>query len=135
MIASCATPYIDPEVSLPEQKIGNAPDGGKAKLVVFNGSNFLIHSTNKIKVLLNGKVAGQLNLKEFLILDVPKGKNTIGLQHKDFLVIKSAHNIDVKNSEEYLKIVGTMTSNRANIVPKPANFTNRYDQAYAGKGE
>jgi len=133
VLASCAATPPVREVSLPSQSLNEPLKSGVIQLVIFNDSNILMYgidNSGKINIHHNGKGVGQLNIGQYVILSVAEGYHTINLLHKDIANFGSTHQLKVSESPTYLKIYAKVTSNGAEIVPKPENFEEKFKPAY-----
>lgn len=134
LLCGCAAIPVKQEVPLPSQMIGQAPsEEGMVRLVIFNDSDFLLYgldNSGKINVSINGKGVGRLSIGHYVIVEVSEGKHTVHLEHKDIVDFHSDHVIDIKEAENYLRISAKMTSNKAELVKKPADFEGEFIPEY-----
>jgi hypothetical protein len=100
------------------------------KLIIFNTSGSLAYGldgSGRINVRLNGQGVGQVNLHRYAKLIVPKGKYDVELVHLDMTKFTSHHQIELTESESYLQIFATPTSNRAYLVTQlPPDFAEKF---------
>lgn len=133
VLAGCAATPPLTEVLLPPQSISAQPEEGLIQLVIFNDSNFLMYGldgSGKINIHQDGQGVGQLRIGQYVILAVAEGLHTIDLLHKDLVNFSSTHEISVGSSQTFVKIYAKVTSNGAEIVPKPENFDLEFSPAY-----
>ncbi len=139
LLTACSSVAVQPQFAFPSQKTGLAPSApGKTRLVIFNASNALLHGmdrTGKLNIVLDGKGVGRLYMGEYLVIEVRRGVHRVQLEHTDMVSFKSSHTIRVSGKESYLRASATITSNSAAIVPRPADFSSHYEQAYPGKDD
>lgn len=131
---ACAATPPEREVLLPSQIIDQPLDDvNKIKLVIFNQSNALLYGVDgsgKINIHLNGKGVGQLQIGQYVILEVDKGRHIIDLLHRDIVNFSSSHELDVSESPSYIKIYSKMTSNGLEKVKAIDGFESKFQVAY-----
>ena len=132
--AGCAVAPPAQEVYLPDQDLSSPRENSElSRLVIYNDSNSLMYGldgSGKINVFLDGKGVGQLSIGQYVMVEVSEGEHTIDLAHKDMAVFKSTHVVEIKGPEEFLKIYAKVTSNGAEIVPAPEDFSQSFKAAY-----
>ena len=126
LLTGCLAP-IKSEIPLAGSSLAvKATNPNDTKLVIFNDSNALLYGldgSGRINVSLDGKGVAQLNIGRYAQVIVPKGTYQLDLQHLDLARFSSHHQIDLKNSESFLEIRSTQTSNEAELVSRlPDNF-------------
>jgi hypothetical protein len=130
----CAAAPPNQDFTLPSQILSDpVRDSRLKRLVIYNDSNGLIYgldNSGKINVYLNGMGVGQLPIGKYVIVAIEGGTHTIKLEHRDIKLFKSTHEIMVSDDLQYLKISSTMTSNSAEIVPQPDEFSASYNPQY-----
>ncbi|MGA3265191.1 MAG: hypothetical protein ABSE16_00020 [Verrucomicrobiota bacterium] len=100
------------------------------KLVIFNTSDYLAYGldgSGRINVRLDGRGVGQINLRRYAQLIIPKGAYDVELVHLDMGTFTSHHQIELTEPESYLQIFATPTSNRAFLVSHlPPDFAGKF---------
>ena len=100
------------------------------KLIIFNTSGSLgygLDGSGRINVRLNGQGVGQLNVHRYARLIVPKGKYDVELVHLDIAKFTSNHQMELTETESYLQIFATPTSNEAYLVTHlPSDFAQKF---------
>ena len=129
-LTGCFTP-VKNEIPLVKGDLHMIPaNTNETKLIIFNDSNPVLYGldgSSRINVKLNGKGIGQLNLGHYAQVIVPKGKCLFDLQHLDLVHISSQRWLDLNESESFVEIFASPTSNEAKAVPAlPPDFENNY---------
>jgi hypothetical protein len=113
--SGCLMAPVRPEVPLlgSDLSVGSSrPD--QAKLVFVNSSSKLLHgadATGRINVRLDGKAVGGPNVGEYLQVQVPKGKHTLEVWHRDVINFRTEHEINV-DQDLVVELKATPFSNR-----------------------
>ena len=140
LLGACSTVAPQQEVTLPSQDIGANPADGAHRLVIFNDSSRLLfgldHSA-KINVFLGGRGVGQVDIGQYIIVDVPAGANAIELVRKDLRSFRSTVNVDISGQTTFLRVHAKPASNGAEVIGKPDDFDKKFKAAYppTGSGE
>ena len=113
------------------QRLGKSASTNDTKLVIFNTSDYLAYGldgSGRINVRLNGQGVGQINLRRYARLIVPRGAYAVELVHLDSMcTFRSHHQIELTEPESYLQIFATPTSNRAFLVSHaPPDFAGKF---------
>jgi hypothetical protein len=98
---------------------------GSGKVLVYNGASWKhkIDNTSTLDVWLNKQTLGQIMPKEYLILNIPLGKQTINLFHFDLFRFESQHDIIINDSTKIISLSPTVFSNSVKITNKlPKKF-------------
>lgn len=104
-----------------------------SKVIIFNSSNKLLYGpdgTGKINISLNEKSIGQLNIGEYLVLELAQGSHTINLLHKDIVLFRSEHEVIITDESKFIKIYAKLTSNGLELVEEPKDFKEKYRNAF-----
>ncbi|CAM2995721.1 hypothetical protein DRF59_11005 [Chryseobacterium flavum] len=122
-LTSCALKSIPSEYST--VKIDNVDTGnlGNGKILIYNGAGFLhaVDNTARLNIWINNKSLGQIRPKEYLVIDLPKGKYEFTALHIDMVNMRSKHQVEVDENTKVINIEPTITSNRltvTNVLPK-----------------
>lgn len=87
---------------------------------------FGIDRTGRLYIDVDKKPMGQLNIGQYVELELEKGKHQINLLHKDIFDFKSTHQIETDDKPTFLRVFAKITSNGIEVVPKPAGFESKY---------
>src|ERR1035437_9410444 len=124
LICSCAYRPIDSNlIAIKNDSIYKSLGGGK--VLVYNGATWKhkIDNTSALEVWLNKNPLGQIMPKEYLILNIPLGKQTFNLLHFDAFRFESKHDLIINDSTKIISLSPTIFSNSAKITNKlPKKF-------------
>jgi hypothetical protein len=130
-LTGCFTP-VKNEIPLVTGDLHMKPAStNDTKLIIFNDSNPVLYGadgSSRINVKLNGKGLGRLNFGQYAQVIVPKGKCQVSMQHLDLVHFSSERWLDLNDSESFVEIYATPTSNEAKTVPAlPPDFEKKYE--------
>ncbi|WP_336702299.1 hypothetical protein [Chryseobacterium indologenes] len=78
-------------------------------------------NTARLNIALNDKSLGQIRPKEYVIVDLQKGKHEFTVLHIDMVNMRSKHPVEINENTKVIKIEPTITSNKltvTNILPE-----------------
>lgn len=139
--SACSTLPPQREVKLPSQVVGEpVSDNGLHRLVIFNDSNRLLFGLDdsaKINVFLDGKGVGQVDIGQYVVIEVPSGENTLEFVRDDLGTFRSAIHVNVSGEYTFLRVHAKPASNAAEVMGKPDDFDKKFRAAYppTGSGE
>jgi hypothetical protein len=96
-VAGCMMAPVRPEVPLLGSDLSvRSSNPDQVKLVFVNNSSKLLHgvdATGRINVRLDGKAVGGPNIREYVQVQVAKGKHTVEIWHRDVINFRTAKEI------------------------------------------
>jgi len=134
LLSGCLTP-VQSEIPLAQGDLSvKATNTNDTKLLIFNDSDHVLYGldgSGRINVKLNGKGVAQLHNGQYLQVILQKGSYRVDLAHLDMVKFSSKYQIELTNSESFLEIRSTPTSNHAEIVPAlPPNFERDFSRMW-----
>ncbi|MCJ7936005.1 MAG: hypothetical protein MUW56_20845 [Chryseobacterium sp.] len=124
-LSSCALKSIPSEYSTVSLDKVDTSTLGNGKVLIYNGAGFLhaVDNTARLNIWINDKSLGQIRPKEYLIIDLPKGKYQFKVLHIDMVNMRSTHPVEIDENTKVINIEPTITSNRLTITDVlPQNF-------------
>jgi hypothetical protein len=124
-LSSCALKPIPSDYTIVKLENINTNALGNGKIMIYNGANFLhtIDNTARLNVWIDTKSIGQIRPKEYLIIDLNKGKYEFTALHIDLVNMRSKHQVEIDASTKVIRIEPTLTSNKLTITNVlPQNF-------------
>lgn len=98
---------------------------GNGKVLIYNGAGILhsIDNTARLNIWIDNKSLGQIRPKEYLIIDLAKGKYEFTALHMDMVNMRSKHQVEIDENTKVINIEPTITSNRLTVTNTlPNNF-------------
>jgi hypothetical protein len=133
-LSSCALKPIPSDYTIVKLENINTNALGNGKIMIYNGANFLhtIDNTARLNVWIDTKSIGQIRPKEYLIIDLNKGKYEFTALHIDLVNMRSKHQVEIDASTKVIRIEPTLTSNKltiTNVLPQNfEKFSNTLDR-------
>jgi hypothetical protein len=133
-LSSCALKPIPSDYAIVKLDTINTNALGNGKILIYNGANFLhtIDNTARLNVWIDTKSIGQIRPKEYLIIDLNKGKYEFTALHIDLVNMRSKHQVEIDESTKVIRIEPTLTSNKltiTNVLPQNfEKFSNTLDR-------
>lgn len=126
-LSSCALRSIPSDYTTVKLETVDNTTLGNGKVLIYNGAGFMhaVDNTARLNIWIDNKSLGQIRPKEYLIIDLPKGKYEFKALHIDMVNMRSTHQVDIDENTKVINIEPTITSNKlttTNILPK--NFEN-----------
>lgn len=124
-LSSCALKSIPSDYSSVKLDAVNTNTLGNGKILIYNGASILhsIDNTARLNVWIGNKSLGQIRTKEYVIIDLEKGKYEFTVLHIDMVNMRSKHQVEIDENTKVIKIEPTITSNKLTITNVlPENF-------------
>jgi len=126
-LSSCALRSIPSDYSTVKLDTVDTNTLGNGKVLIYNGAGFLhaVDNTARLNIWIDNKSLGQIRPKEYLIIDLAKGKYEFTALHIDMVNMRSKHQVEINENTKVINIEPTITSNKltiTNVLPK--NFEN-----------
>lgn len=132
--ASCALKAIPSDYNSSRLTTIDSNSLGNGKILIYNGADILhgIDNTARLNVWIGEKSLGQIRKKEYVILELEKGKYEFNVLHLDMVNMRSKHSVEIDENTKVIRIEPTITSNKLTITNTlPKNFEkylNRLDR-------
>lgn len=122
-LSSCALRTVPSDYTSVKLDIIDNNTLGNGKVLIYNGAGVLhkMDNTARLNIGLDGKSLGQIRPKEYVIVDLEKGKHEFTALHIDMVNMRSKHPVEIDENTKVIKIEPTITSNKltvTNILPE-----------------
>lgn len=122
-LSSCALRTVPSDYASVKLDVIDNNTLGNGKVLIYNGAGILhkMDNTARLNIGLDGKSLGQIRPKEYVIVDLEKGKHEFTVLHIDMVNIRSKHQVEIDENTKVIKIEPTITSNKltvTNILPE-----------------
>ncbi|WP_223608025.1 hypothetical protein [Chryseobacterium sp. OSA05B] len=124
-LSSCALKSIPSDYSTVKLETVDTSTLGNGKVLIYNGAGILhsIDNTARLNIWIDNKSLGQIRPKEYLIIDLAKGKYEFTALHIDMVNMRSKHQVEIDENTKVINIEPTITSNRLTVTNTlPNNF-------------
>lgn len=134
LTVSCALKPIPSDYSSIRLSNIDATTLGNGTVLIYNGADILhgIDNTARLNILIGDKSIGQIRKKEYVVLQLEKGKYDFNVLHIDMVKMRSKHTVEIDENTKIIRIEPTITSNKltvTNELPKNfAKYTNVLDR-------
>ncbi len=96
---------------------------GNGNVLIYNGADILhkIDNTARLNIWIDNKALGQIRGREYVIINLKKGKHMFKALHIDVLKMRSTHDVEIDENTKVIKIKPNLTSNKlwiTNELPK-----------------
>jgi hypothetical protein len=96
---------------------------GNGNVLIYNGADILhkIDNTARLNIWIDNKALGQIKGREYVIINLKKGKHMFKALHIDVLKMRSTHDVEIDENTKVIKIKPNLTSNKlwiTNELPK-----------------
>ncbi|HCM35898.1 hypothetical protein [Chryseobacterium sp.] len=122
-LSSCALRTVPSDYTSVKLDVIDNNTLGNGKVLIYNGAGVLhkMDNTARLNIGLDGKSLGQIRPKEYVIIDLEKGKHEFTALHIDMVNMRSKHPVEINDNTKVIKIEPTITSNKltvTNILPE-----------------
>lgn len=122
-LSSCALRTVPSDYASVKLDVIDNNTLGNGKVLIYNGAGVLhkMDNTARLNIGLDGKSLGQIRPKEYVIVDLEKGKHDFTALHIDMVNMRSKHPVEIDENTKVIKIEPTITSNKltvTNILPE-----------------
>ncbi|MGE8431580.1 hypothetical protein [Chryseobacterium joostei] len=122
-LSSCALRTVPSDYTSVKLDVIDHNTLGNGKVLIYNGAGVLhkMDNTARLNIGLDGKSLGQIRPKEYVIIDLEKGKHEFTALHIDMVNMRSKHPVEINDNTKVIKIEPTITSNKltvTNILPE-----------------
>lgn len=122
-LSSCALRTVPSDYASVKLDVIDNNTLGNGKVLIYNGAGILhkMDNTARLNIGLDGKSLGQIRPKEYVIVDLEKGKHEFTVLHIDMVNMRSKHPVEIDENTKVIKIEPTITSNKltvTNILPE-----------------
>ncbi|MFP8892777.1 MULTISPECIES: hypothetical protein [Chryseobacterium] len=122
-LSSCALRTVPSDYASVKLDVIDNNTLGNGKVLIYNGAGILhkMDNTARLNIGLDGKSLGQIRPKEYVIVDLEKGKHEFTVLHIDMVNMRSKHQVEIDENTKVIKIEPTITSNKltvTNILPE-----------------
>ncbi|HCA10082.1 MULTISPECIES: hypothetical protein [unclassified Chryseobacterium] len=124
-LSSCALRSIPSDYTTVKLETVDTNSLGNGKVLIYNGAGILhsIDNTARLNIWIGDKSLGQIRPKEYLIIDLAKGKYEFTALHIDMVNMRSKHQVEIDENTKVINIEPTITSNRLTVTNTlPNNF-------------
>ncbi|MGU3375055.1 hypothetical protein [Chryseobacterium sp. M5A1_1a] len=124
-LSSCALRTVPSDYTSVKLDVIDYNTLGNGKVLIYNGAGVLhkMDNTARLNIGLDGKSLGQIRPKEYVIVDLEKGKHEFTALHIDMVNMRSKHPVEINDNTKVIKIEPTLTSNKLTITNiLPENF-------------
>jgi hypothetical protein len=127
LISSCALKPIISEYTFIKTDLENVDLDklGNGTVLIYNGADILhkIDNTARLNIWINNKALGQIKPREYVIINLKKGKYQFEALHIDIVNMRSTHDVEIDEKTKIIKIKPNLASNRLTITNKfPRKF-------------
>lgn len=115
--SSCALRTVPSDYASVKLDIIDNNTLGNGKVLIYNGAGILhkMDNTARLNIGLDGKSLGQIRPKEYVIVDLTKGKHEFTVLHIDMVNMRSKHPVEIDENTKVIKIEPTITSNKLTV--------------------
>lgn len=122
-LSSCALRTVPSDYASVKLDVIDHKTLGNGKVLIYNGAGVLhqMDNTARLNIGLDGKSLGQIRPKEYVIINIEKGKHEFNALHIDMVNMRSKHPVEVDEYTKVIKIEPTITSNKltvTNVLPE-----------------
>ncbi|AZA83477.1 hypothetical protein C1637_15550 [Chryseobacterium lactis] len=122
-LSSCALRSVPSEYSSVNLDVIDNNTLGNGNILIYNGAGILhkMDNTARLNIGIDGKSLGQIKPREYVIVNLEKGKHEFTALHIDMVNMRSKHEVEINDNTKVIKIEPTITSNKltvTNVLPE-----------------
>ncbi|MCE4064415.1 hypothetical protein LXM63_04860 [Chryseobacterium gleum] len=116
-LSSCALRTVPSDYASVKLDVIDNNTLGNGKVLIYNGAGILhkMDNTARLNIGLDGKSLGQIRPKEYVIVDLAKGKHEFTVLHIDMVNMRSKHTVEINENTKVIKIEPTINSNKLTV--------------------
>lgn len=119
LVSSCALKPIISDYTFIKTNLENVDFDklGNGTVLIYNGADILhkIDNTARLNIWINNKALGQIRSREYVIINLKKGKYQFKALHIDIVNMRSTHDVEIDENTKIIKIKPNLTSNRLTV--------------------